>query len=67
MDSDLRLDRRGGTNGQVLEAIINCNNKITCKKGKSVPFFYRDATGQSPMSLRAVSSSPHPQRAAHSP
>merc|ERR1712192_64456 len=27
----------------------------------------RDAAGQSPMSLRAVSSSPHPQRAAHSP
>lgn len=66
MDSDLRLDRRGGTNGQVT-AIIDCNKKITKWNGKSVPFFYRDATGQSPMSLRAVSSSPHPQRAAHSP
>ena len=66
MDADLWLDRRGGANGQVT-TIINCNNKITKQDGKSVPFSYRDATGQSPMSRRAVSSSPHPQRAAQSP
>ena len=69
MDSDIWLDRRGGENGQV-PAIFNCSNKMTRNSGKTIPFFCRDAAGQSRsqlLSQRAVSSSPHPQRAAHSP